>query len=161
MGYTKPRQEKLALENLQRQGYEAYLPLLRVRRRRQGKVIHSVEPLFPRYIFIHLDAATDNWGPIRSTIGMSRLVMFGQSPAQVPEDFIGCLQSGEDEQGLQNLPPHEFASGDSVRIVDGALAGYEAVFKARTGKDRVSVLLAFAGAYTQIELSSNQLEPSS
>ena len=31
--YTKPRRERAALENLERQGYQAYLPRVRVRRR--------------------------------------------------------------------------------------------------------------------------------
>ncbi|MEE8263278.1 MAG: transcription termination/antitermination NusG family protein, partial [Gammaproteobacteria bacterium] len=34
--YSKPRQERLALENLRRQNYEAYLPLMQHRRRRKG-----------------------------------------------------------------------------------------------------------------------------
>ena len=65
--YSKPRQEGVAVENLKRQGYETYLPLVRTRRRRQGQYVSLVEPMFPRYLFIHLSDQTDNWGPIRST----------------------------------------------------------------------------------------------
>ena len=62
--YTKPHKEQLARENLERQGYEIYLPMARLRRRRMGKGATRIEPLFPRYLFIHLDAKTDNWSPI-------------------------------------------------------------------------------------------------
>ena len=53
--YTKPRQEEVALTNLTRQGYGVYLPRLRQLRKRSGKQVPVVEPLFPRYLFIHLD----------------------------------------------------------------------------------------------------------
>ena len=36
--HTKPRQEGLALENLERQGYECYLPTLPSEKLRQGVV---------------------------------------------------------------------------------------------------------------------------
>jgi hypothetical protein len=34
--YTKPRQEKLALQHLQNQAYEVYLPMIQVEKIRQG-----------------------------------------------------------------------------------------------------------------------------
>ena len=74
--YTKPRQERYARENLERQGYEVYLPLIRDRRRRKGRYVETVDALFPRYLFIHLDQDTDNWSPIRSTFGVSGLGLF-------------------------------------------------------------------------------------
>ena len=44
--HTKPRKEKLAQANLQRQDWEVYLPLLLSRRRRRGAWAEAVEPLF-------------------------------------------------------------------------------------------------------------------
>jgi len=35
--FTKPRQEEVAYTNLRRQGYQAYLPRLRLWRMRRGK----------------------------------------------------------------------------------------------------------------------------
>ncbi len=157
--YTKPRQERYARENLERQGYEVYLPLMKDRRRRNGRYVEIVDALFPRYLFIHLDQDTDNWSPIRSTFGVSGLVYFGFKPARVASDFVDYLRSRDDASGCQNLPAPEFAQGDRVRIVDGAMTGYEGVFHARTSRDRVTILLSFAGAFTQVDLSLHQLEP--
>ncbi len=53
--YTKPRQERTAQFNLVRQGYEAYLPLFKGRRRQQGRKVSAVEPMFPRYLFLSLN----------------------------------------------------------------------------------------------------------
>ncbi|NIN33844.1 MAG: transcription/translation regulatory transformer protein RfaH, partial [Gammaproteobacteria bacterium] len=52
--HTKPRQEKLAEENLERQGYEIYLPMAEIRRKRRGRSVRVIDPMFPRYLFIHL-----------------------------------------------------------------------------------------------------------
>ena len=60
--YTKPRQERVALEYLQPQSYATYLPLMRNQRRRKGRYVRTVEPMFPRYLFVHLSANTEN-GP--------------------------------------------------------------------------------------------------
>lgn len=159
--YSKPRQERLALENLGRQHYEAYLPLIRNRRRRQGRFTSIVEPMFPRYLFIHLSDEKDNWAPIRSTIGVANLVRFGPEAARVPDDLIAALQGREDETGVQVLPEPEFQPGDRVRICEGVMAGYEAIFQARTGKERVMLLLEVAGKLARIQVDAGYIEPTS
>ena len=88
---TKPQSEFKAQENLQRQGYETYFPLIQTNRRRNGKNVKRTEAFFPRYLFISLDKETDNWSPIRSTIGVAGLVRFGGMPAVVPENMITNL----------------------------------------------------------------------
>jgi transcriptional antiterminator RfaH len=77
--HSKPRQERLALENLERQGYQCYLPVLPTEKMRRGSLTIADEALFPRYLFIRLgnDLSDKGWGPIRYTTGVSRLVSFG------------------------------------------------------------------------------------
>ena len=90
--HAKPRQEARALENLERQGYEAWLPMLTVQKILRGRVADVTEPLFSRYLFIRLDTVQSNWSPIRSTLGVSRLVTFGNQPAVVPDALIDDLR---------------------------------------------------------------------
>jgi len=157
--YSKPQQERLAYENLERQGYHSYLPLIRNRRRRQGRYVAIVEPMFPRYLFVNLSDETDNWGPIRSTIGVANLVRFGMRAARVPDNLITMMQS-RDSEGIQTMQPPELKPGDPVRIVEGVMAGYEAIFQARTGKERVLLLLKFAQDRTaRIQVNANDIEP--
>ena len=159
--YSKPQRERLALENLERQGYPSYLPLIRNRRRRKGRFVSIIEPMFPRYLFVHLSDETDNWGPIRSTIGVANMVRFGMQAARVPDSLIEMLQ-GRDEEGVQTLAPPELKPGDQVRIVEGVMAGYEAIFQARTSKERVVLLLQLAQDRTaRIQVSAHDIEPAS
>ncbi len=157
--YSKPQQERVALANLERQGYYSYLPLARNRRRRQGRYTSIVEPMFPRYLFVHLSDETDNWGPIRSTIGVANLVRFGTHAARVPENLIAMMKDRE-EDGVQTMNSPELQSGDHVRIVEGVMAGYEAIFQARTGKERVLLLLRLAQDGTaRVQVSAHDIEP--
>lgn len=156
--YTKPRQEEVALTNLVRQGYGAYLPRVRQVRRRQGRRLEVVEPLFPRYLFIHLDAGTDNWGPIRSTIGVASLVRFGQEPARVPDSLVEFLKERESAEGLHEWAAPELRIGDRVRVAEGVFHGYDGILLARSSRERVLVLLDILGKKIRAQVSTSQLD---
>ena len=93
---TKPRQEPIAEENLQRQGYDTYLPRIRLRKRKRNKWVDAVEPLFPRYLFIQVDPDQHSLAPVRSTLGVAKLVRFGQLLRPVPESVIDYIRQHED-----------------------------------------------------------------
>lgn len=157
--YCKPRQETVARENLARQGFETYLPFMRDVRRRQGRRVKLVSPMFPRYLFIHLNRDTDNWAPVRSTLGVVSIVKFGHNPAHVPDDLIVLLRSHEDPQGVQILPAEGYKPGSRVRITQGGFAGYEGIFQATTSRDRVTVLLDVLGRKARATVDSASIEP--
>lgn len=156
--YTKPRQESVARTNLARQGYETYLPMMRQTRRQRGRRRTLISPMFPRYLFVHLDRTTDNWGPIRSTLGVVSIVRFGQMPAEAPKDLVTLLRSREDEEGVQTVTPSEIKPGSKVRITDGAFMGCEGVYLARSSRERVVVLLHLCGKSARTMLDADFLE---
>ena len=143
--HTKPRQEECAQENLERQGYECYLPVFPKEKLRQNHMSVVNGPLFPRYLFIHLGQghADQSWTPIRSTKGVSRLVSFGMNHAKVPDGLIDHLRSIE-AIGQAN-PERLFTRGDQVRLTDGAFAGIEGVYQMADGERRVMVLIELIG----------------
>ena len=158
--YTKPRQEALAQSNLERQGYGVYLPKVRLLQRRRGRQEAVVEPLFPRYLFIHLDTQSDNWGPIRSTFGVASLVRFGAEPAQVPDELVAHLKAQEGQEGLHEWAEPKIKVGDRVRVAEGPLKGYEGILLAKSGQKRVMLLLEMLGKEVRTHLSPAQIEPS-
>ena len=156
--HSKPRQERIARENLDRQGFETYLPLVSVQRRRRGRATRVIDPMFPRYLFISLSNETDDWQPIRSTIGVSNLVRFGQIPAIIPDSLITSLRARENTDGFQIVPVKEFQKGDEVRITEGPMEGYEGIFQSRNGKERVTLLLMLADNSARIQVEAGQIE---
>lgn len=157
--YCKPRQESVARENLIRQGYETYLPRIREARKRGGRRVSVVAPMFPRYLFVHLNRKTDNWAPIRSTLGVISIVHFGRDAARVPDGLIAMLRAREDAAGIQILPVEKYKPGRRVRIVEGSFAGYEGIFQASSGRDRVTVLLDVLGRKARASVDSAFIEP--
>ncbi len=145
--YTKPRQEKVALLHLQNQAYEVYLPLVRVEKIHRGMRSLVEEVLFPRYLFIRLDeSGSQSWTPIHSTLGVSHLVKFGHSFAEVSQSLIACLQV---HAKMVNLAP-ELKQGDSVIITDGAFRGLEAIFKTYDGEKRAILFLNLLTTTTEV-----------
>jgi transcriptional antiterminator RfaH len=156
--YTKSRQEEIARDNLERQGYTTYLPMLSLEKRVRGKYQPRLEVMFPRYLFVRLNTTTDNWLPIRSTIGVQKLVEFGGIPARAPDQLILELQHNEQRynEQLQNRPG--FCYGDAVEFVTGSLQGYKAMFEKYVSRDRVAVMLNIIGEYTRTFVSRHDLQ---
>ena len=143
---TKPRQEVVAQEHLQRQGYATLLPTLRLRKRQRGKWQEVTEPTFPGYVFVGLELGRDDMAPIRSTQGCRDLVRFGQQPAVVHEDIIRALQMGNSAQGASaDEIKDPFSPGDVVLIEDGPFQGLSAIYCMNKGADRVQVLITLLG----------------
>ncbi|PCJ18121.1 MAG: transcription/translation regulatory transformer protein RfaH [SAR86 cluster bacterium] len=155
--YAKARQESLAQENLERQGFKVYLPKIAITRRRKGVLSSIIEPFFPRYLFVEFDRSCDNWAPIRSTRGVCGLVRFEGVPKAVPSALIDSLRSNEDSQKLQSVRNHSWDKGERVEIEQGPFTGYHCIFQAEKGKSRVSVLLNLIGNQTQTILNKQDL----
>lgn len=129
--------------NLQQQGYECYLPVMRVEKLRQGALAFVEEPLFPRYLFIRLDfgASGKSWGPIRSTKGVSRLVSFGTEPAKVDDGLVELLRVRDAYMQGESEPERLFKPGELVRLGEAPFAGVEGIYQMADGERRVMVLI--------------------
>ena len=150
----KPRQEAVAEAHLANQGFAVYLPRLKTPRRRAGRWVDVVEPLFPRYLFVAADLEAKSLAPIRSTKGVSGLVRFGGEPSVVPDNLIATLRRREDTAtGLHVCARPLFAPGDRVKLLQGPLTGLEGVFAAETGDLRVVVFLEMLGRLNRLEVS--------
>jgi len=150
--HTKPRQEGRALENLQNQGFTCFLPTMQVQKLRNQRVQVVTEPMFSRYLFIQLDDQTQNWGPIRSTLGVSKLVSFGPQPAKVPPEFVAFLKEAPPET-LERM----FAPGDTVKVAAGPLQGLEGKYLAHDGETRAFVLIELLGQPQKIAMAVEAL----
>jgi transcriptional antiterminator RfaH len=159
--HTKPSAETVAQANLERQGYESYLPrlvrsVLRGQQRRERSV-----PLFPRYLFLRLREGSQPLGPVRSSVGVSGVVRFGPDYAIVPDEAICQLQARADPlTGLHRLTPAKpLVSGAAVRIASGPFDGLEGIFQREDGAERVIVLLRLLGHDTPVRVPAGWIVP--
>ena len=158
--FTKPRQEKLAAEHLQRQGFFCFLPYANNPNRiRSRRIKNIVEPLFPRYLFIKVSANKQSLAPVKSTQGVANLVMFGSKMATVSTIIIKQIQNQVNtETGLIEIMPVKYEPGDKVRVLDGPLTGLEGIFKQTSSESRVILLMNMFGSQAKVQVQKDQLE---
>jgi len=143
---THPHAEQRAFAHLKRQGFRPYLPRYRKSRRHARKVESVLAPLFPGYLFIRLDVSAEQWRPIRSTVGIARLICEGDTPVAVPSGIVEDIMAREDAEGLLDVTdPSPWKPGDTVEVIDGPLTGQIGWFQKLADKDRIMVLLELLG----------------
>jgi len=157
--YTKPRQEQIALENLERQDFRCFLPMAINPYQRRSERKLRIEPLFPRYLFLNAIADQQSLGPVRSTRGVATMVRFGMELARLPETVIRTINKRCDpDTGLVKLDPAPVEPGDKVKVFDGPLAGLEGIFKERKGEKRALLLAKLLGTESTVEVDALMLQ---
>jgi transcriptional antiterminator RfaH len=148
---THANAEAKATSNLERQGFAVYLPRYLKRRSHARKVDAVARPLFPRYLFVAIDLATQGWRSIQSTLGVSHIVCWGGQPASVENGVIDALKAREDEAGFVKLVRRpDFKPGDKVRVIDGAFADSLALVEGVSDRERVAILLDLLGRKVRV-----------
>jgi transcriptional antiterminator RfaH len=146
--HTKVKEEFRALENLQAQGFEVFLPTCQVQKKSQGKIKLAIEPLFSRYIFIRLSDVSSNWFPIRSTRGVASLLRFGVTtePVQIPDLIIDYLK----QRCAKEEPLHE--------LFKGFTGFFEKIQSSSDGLTRALLLVEVLGSVQTLHIQLPQLK---
>ena len=155
----KPRREALAETNLTNQGYHVCLPRLPTQRRRDGKWVDTVEPLFPRYLFLSTSNDNQSLAPVRSTLGVSGLVRFGGQPATIPEALVEALRERQDPNTGACAQRSLFKRGEPIKLRDGPFSGLDGIFDMESGENRAFVLLDFLGKINKVKVCRDWLVP--
>lgn len=148
--YTRPKVESRVVQHLAIQGFETYFPCYRKQRRHARRVEEVHAPLFPRYLFVHLDLYQQNWQPINSTLGVNKLVGINGEPTPLPEGTIEEIRSWEDDKGTIELPLLELQKGQKYRIINGPFENIVGIFEEMIDKRRVVLLLHILGHQVRI-----------
>src|SRR5262245_24089593 len=90
---TEPHREQVALENLARQAFNTYCPMMRTRIRHARRTHAVLRPLFPGYLFVRVNSDLQRWRPILSTYGVRTLVCCGDRPSFLDDGFVEGLQA--------------------------------------------------------------------
>ncbi len=157
--HTQPRQELVAEQSLLRLGVETFFPRIRQQRviRRRPRVVTG--PLFPGYVFARFDVAT-RWRAVNYACGVTRIVVFGETPAVVPDELVSGLVARMEEGAV--VVRQRFAAGDRVRVSWGPFEGLEALFERElSDQQRVVLLLQTVGFPARVVVDVTQVERAS
>ena len=134
------RKEQIAACNLTRQGFEAYLPLIFRSQQFQTKAQVRPAAFFPGYLFVKLDLDGQPWRSVNGTIGVSRLVQFGERPTAVPRGLIEGLKLLTSDTGELQFGD-DLVVGASVRVMAGPFENFIGVLARAEAHERVTILI--------------------
>ena len=97
-----------------------------------------------------------SWAPIRSTIGVSSLVRFGDSPAHIDAGIIELIKPHAFK--IKFAPERLFNQGDHLKLVEGLFAGMNAIFEMRDSESMAMVLIELMGKLTRLKLNPSELK---
>ena len=162
LAYTKPRQELVAHQNLQQQGFKVYLPLYKTFKKTASVGAPpdqaAFEPMFARYIFFQPANPSQSISTVRSTRGICSIVTFGHEPAQVQPATLQAIQLFEQQRnqaGMATISP--FQPGVLVRLRDEGLHCLQGLVQSVSAK-RVTLLLDILGRQKLLKVDHAQLE---
>jgi transcription termination/antitermination protein NusG len=153
--YTTPRHEKAVVRHLEVRDVEYFLPLYKtVRKWRNGCTVEVEFPVFPSYVFVHVDRELSN-----RVLGVPGVLAFaGSGKLAVP------IPSGEIERLRSELPHRRFEPcpylvvGGRVRIIAGPLAGMSGVLTRLKSGLRVVLSIELIRQSVAVEVSADEIE---
>ena len=154
----RPNCERKAVLNLERQGFETFLPvqIKTVRHARQYRTV--CRPLFPGYLFVALDLTRHQWRSVNGTHGVVTLIMNGGEPSRVPEGVVESLIEISSDKGVVRFD-RDLVPGQKVKILTGPFADFIGTLERLDDQGRVKVLLDMMGGQVPVRSRASELMP--
>ncbi len=152
--HTKPRHEKALAADLGRKGVDHFLPLIRVKRRRAGRVSDVRLPLFPGYLFLSGTEEARCAALMTSrTVNVIRVADQGALERDLQEVYRLTVS----DEPVDLYPG--VRRGRRCRVVGGPLKGLEGVVLRRRDMSRVYVAVHALLQSAEVEIDVSLLEP--
>ena len=152
--YTLSRREKDLMRKLQAAGVPFYGPMVRRRLHSAGgRVRSSYVPLFPGYVFSHVDDEQRRAALATNTVARWIPIV---DERMLVDDLRAIKRLIDTEKPL--TPEARIEPGQAVRVRTGALRGLEGTVVKRRGAERLVVAVRFLNQGASIELEDVDLE---
>jgi transcriptional antiterminator RfaH len=138
---TKTGKERWVRDQLASIVPEVFLPMLKAKAPRWGRMAVSIAPLFPCYVFAKFDLQRQYFD-VKYMAGVRAIVSAGNDPLAVPPAIISDIRSRGIDDVIE-IVDKPFGTGERVVVVDGPFRGFEAIFQRYlSGAERVAILLS-------------------
>lgn len=151
---VKPRHERIVAELFRQKEVESYLPLHMSRRRWSDRVKELPLPLFPGYVFAHVDVSRRL--PVLTTAGVVRIIGAGSCPISVPDVEMENLRRAVGS-GLSCLPHPRMEAGDAVEITSGPLRNVQGVVVRVRNENRLIVTVTLLQRSIAVEMNRDSV----
>ena len=149
----KPNSYHIATQNLERQGFETFLPKMEITQRKENKFVVKNVYVFPGYMFVCFDPHTISWTKINSTYGVLKILTFGNKPAEISSDLILELKNRY-EINSKPTQKKKLQKGDSIKFYTGPFTDLLAKVESADEKNRIWILLEGMGGIQRLKLQN-------
>lgn len=156
---TNPKEDNLACLVLSQLGIHIYQPFMEKYVFHARKKTLKRYPIFPNYIFVHINPVEEDYHKIRWSRGVRRILLDNYQPIPIEDEFISSLQTLQDKDTGIIKKPVEFVPGDLVRIKSGPMKDLYGVFE-EWGSDegRVKILIQMVNNRAKVVMHSSLIE---
>lgn len=139
--------------------HQILIPTERVSEVKEGKKRITERKFFPGYILVQMELTDDSWYLVKNTPGISGFVGSGKTPIPLSEEEVQQILRQQEEKTTKPKPKVEFASGESVRVKEGAFANFNGTIEeVNPNRGKLKVMVAIFGRQTPVELEYWQVE---
>ncbi len=158
--HVRSNQERNTARFLEDRSVDVFLPSYHVRSKRSDRTITLTKPLFPGYLFVHLDNENQARIHVLKAPGTVRIVGFGGALVTVPDATIESLKILVDN-GSDQVRPHPLIRvGSVVQVLNGPFTGATGILCETKGrKPQLVVELDFLGRAVSVPISPDQVQP--
>ena len=149
----KPNSYNSAIQNLERQGFETFLPMTGITQRRKNKFVVKNVYVFPGYMFVCFDPHIISWTKINSTYGVSKILSFNKKPSEISSDLILALQT-KYKINSNSKQMEKLQKGDSIKFYTGPFTDLIAKVEGTDEKNRIWILLEGIGGLHRLKLQN-------
>ena len=153
---TKPRKEKVVLQQIEQKKIEVYSPFIEKIRIWSDRKKKIQVPLFSGYVFIHGDES-ERIKAITDTIGAMKYIYFQKRPAVVNDREIEIIKQALLSPEKISIEEKMIKKGDLIIVSHGLFKGMKGYVNEFRGKYKLTVNLEELSYSFNIILNSNEV----
>jgi transcriptional antiterminator NusG len=165
-------ENRISSLNMEDYIYEVVVPTEEVAEIKSGQRKMVRRTVLPGYVLVRMDLTDESWAAVRHTPSVTGFVGHSHQPVPlslaevenmlapaVEAEVAATTQTPERQKKAAKVEFTDFASGDSVMVVDGPFATLHAtITEINVDAQRVKALVEIFGRETPVELSFSQIQ---
>jgi transcription antitermination factor NusG len=153
--WTRSRHEQVVRDQLERKGYEAFLPTVTRWSRWKDRRKKIDWPLFPGYVFARFESQRSL--PVLTCNGVVSIVSFNGDIAPIPADEIEAIRRLV-QSDLQYDPCPLIREGTMVEVVHGPLKGVVGRLTRKGAHARLMLAVDLIGQAVSVEVDASDVK---
>jgi transcription antitermination factor NusG len=153
--YVKSRTEKKVSAELEKLGFDHYLPLIKVLKQWSDRKKWVVEPLFKSYIFVHIEPA--QYYDVLKVYNVVRYITFEGKAVPIPPQQIEAIKFFLEDAEPEEITDMSWEKGQVVEVISGHMTGLTGELVEVKKKHKVRIKIEAINQIIFIQIPKNKL----